>query len=350
MFTTRGKLAVAIIVVATALGASPALAQFTNPIQAAKDAYNKAKQQAQQQKQQQQQQGQQGQQQSAPQTGSQPANAPSQPGTVVQPAPAPAAPTSGPAASAASSAPPDFSKLPDINGIQLGMTVDQVLSKIKALYPNAPAAGVMVSYGKFEKTADKLWVHSVVVADNQSQEHLTVRFNDPPDEPRVFFVTRELIFQQGKQTTLANMQAALLQKYGQWRPVVPGQTVLDWSFDEQGNPINDPKLNGTNCSGSAVYNHAGEGGDLNHPSIAFPGVDVAQADLQQNPCLFGVHVSADTGTPMPNGLVISLTVTMGENSYASRTYMHEQAYIQNAANQQQQQAIQKAQERSAPKF
>lgn len=349
MVSTRGKLAVAIIVVATALGASPAFAQFTNPIQAAKDAYNKAKQQAQQQKQQQQQQqGQQGQQQSAPQTGSQPANAPSQPSPAGQPAPA--APTSGPAASAASNAPPDFSKLPDINTIQLGMTVDQVMSKIKALYPNAPAGGVMVSYVKFEKTADKPWVHSVVVADNQSQEHLTVRFNDPPDEPRVFFVTRELIFQQGKQTTLANMQAALLQKYGQWRPVVPGQTVLDWSFDEQGNSLNDPKLNGSNCSGSAVYNHAGEGGDPNHASIAFPGVDITQADLQQNPCLSGVHVSADTGNPTPNGLVISLTVTMGENSYASRTYMHEQAYIQNAANQQQQQAIQKAQERAAPKF
>jgi hypothetical protein len=337
-----GKPIVAMIFVAASLVGSPAAAQIKNPIQAAKDAYNKAKQQAEQQKQQPQQQP--SQQQNAPQTGSQPANPSS------QPAPAPAAAVAGSAAPAASNAPPNFSKLPDVNGIQLGMTVDQVLPKIKALYPNVPAAGVMVSYVKFEKTADKPWVHSVVVSDNQSQENLTIRFNDPPDEPRVFFVQRSLNFPQGKQTTLANMQAALLQKYGQWRPVMTGQTVLNWSFDEQGNPLNDPKLNGTNCSGSAVFNHAGEGGDANHASIAFAGVDVAPADLQQNPCLSGVHVSADTGTPMANGLVISLTVTMGENSYATRTYMHEQAFIQNAANQQQQQAIQKAQERAAPKF
>jgi hypothetical protein len=157
-----------------------------------------------------------------------------------------------------------------------------------------------------------------------------------------------LIFQQGKQTTLANMKAALLQKYGQPRSSI--SEALIWSFDEQGNPVTDPKLNGTNCSGATVYNHAGDGGGLNNPSIVSLGTDVAQDDLQKNPCYSGVHVSANTGIPMPDGLVISLDVTMGENSYATRTFIDEQAYIKNAANQAQQEQFKKAQERAAPKL
>jgi hypothetical protein len=227
------------------------------------------------------------------------------------------------------------------------MTVDQALAKIKALYPNP--AGMTVSYVKFEKTADKPWVHDIVLQTSvNAGEHLTVRFNDPPDEQRVLFVSRSLIFQQGKQTTLANMKAALLQKYGQ--PRSSRSETLIWSFDEQGNPLNDPKLNGTDCSGAAVYNNAGEGGDPGRPTIAQLGVDPAQDDLQKNPCYSGVHVSANTGIPMPDGLVISLDVNMSENGYATRTYIDEQAYIKNAANQAQQEQFKKAQERSAPKL
>jgi hypothetical protein len=256
-----------------------------------------------------------------------------------------AAPASAPAL--APSAPPNFSKLPDVNGIQLGMTVDQALAKIKALYPNP--AGMTVSYVKFEKTADKPWVHDIVLQTSvNAGEHLTVRFNDPPDEQRVLFVSRSLIFQQGKQTTLANMKAALLQKYGQ--PRSSRSETLIWSFDEQGNPLNDPKLNGTDCSGFAMQNNAGEGGDPGRPTIAQLGVDPAQDDLQKNPCYSGVHISANTGIPMPDGLVISLDVNMSENGYATRTYIDEQAYIKNAANQAQQEQFKKAQERSAPKL
>jgi len=279
--------------------------------------------------------------------GSASAAASAAPSAAVTPAPAakqPAAPSP-----LAPSAPPNFAKLPDVNGIQLGMSVDQALAKVKALYPN-PAV-ITVGYAKFEKTADKPWVHHILVQTINAQnatENLTVHFSDPPDEQRVFFVSRSLIFQQGKLTTLANMKAALLQKYGQPRSSISESLI--WSFDEQGNPVTDPKLNGTNCSGAAVYNHAGDGGSLNNPSIVFLGTDLGQDDLQKNPCNSGVHVSANTGTPMPDGLVISLEVTMGENSYATRTFMDEQAYIKNAANQAQQEQFKKAQEISVPKL
>jgi hypothetical protein len=43
-------------------------------------------------------------------------------------------------------------------------------------------------------------------------------------------------------------------------------------------------------------------------------------------------------------------VNLSENVYAKRTYIDEQAYIKNAANQAQQEQFKKAQERSAPKL
>lgn len=157
-----------------------------------------------------------------------------------------------------SSAPPNFSKLPDINGIQLGMTNDQVLAKIKALYPAAQGTTVQLNYFKFEKTADKPWIEyvQVNVVPNpcfaQCQEEVRIQLNGPPDDPRVISVTRSLGFEEGKRTTVANIKAALLQKYGQ-RPSFSNAQTMSWIFDEQGNPLNDPQFNGQQCAGIILY-------------------------------------------------------------------------------------------------
>jgi hypothetical protein len=269
--------------------------------------------------------------------------------------PAPAA--NQPAAAAASapaldsSAPPNFSKLPDINGIQLGMTNDQVLAKIKALYPAAQGTTVQLNYFKFEKTADKPWVQYVQVdvvpnpCGGQCQEGVRIQFNGPPDEPRVISVTRSLGFEAGKRTTVANIKAALLQKYGQ--PSSPGTAqTLNWIFDEQGNPLNDTKFNGQQCAGIILYT-ALAGGSLSNPTlIRGPIGELTQSDLK-NPCGSGVHVKADVFA-QADGLVYSLGVTMSENSYAMRAFVHELDFTQNIANQEQQQKIKKAQDTAAP--
>jgi hypothetical protein len=265
--------------------------------------------------------------------------------------------TNQPAAAAASapaldsSAPPNFSKLPDTNGFQLGMTNDQVLAKIKALYPAAQGTEMVLDYFKFEKTSDKPWLQNVhVVVTPQPcggacQEELRIQFNGPPDEPQVIYVTRSLGFEAGKRTTVANIKAALLQKYGQ--PSSPGTAqTLNWIFDEQGNPLNDPKFNGQQCAGIILYT-ALPGGSLSNPAlIRGPIGELTQSDLK-NPCGSGVHVKADVFA-QADGLVYSLGVTMSENSYAMRAFVHELAFTQNIANQEQQQKIKKAQDTAAP--
>jgi hypothetical protein len=269
--------------------------------------------------------------------------------------PAPAA--NQPAAAAASapaldsSEPPNFSKLPDTNGFQLGMTNDQVMAKLKALYPADQGTTVQLNYFKFEKTADKPWIEyvQVDVVPNpcfaQCQEGVRIQFNGPPDEPRVISVTRSLGFEAGKRTTVANIKAALLQKYGQ--PSSPGTAqTLNWIFDEQGNPLSDPKFNGQQCAGIVLYT-ALAGGSLSNPTlIRGPIGELTQSDLK-NPCGSGVHVKADV-LAQADGLVYSLGVTMSENSYAMRAFVHELTYTQNVGNQEQQQKIKKAQDTAAP--
>jgi hypothetical protein len=265
--------------------------------------------------------------------------------------------TSQPAAAAGSapwdsSAPPNFSKLPDVNGIQLGMTNDQVLAKIKALYPGSPPnTTVTLGYVNFEKTADKPWLGSArvfVLGDTcgpQCQEEVNITFNGRPDEPRAISVMRSLSFEEGKRTTVANIKAALLQKYGQ-RPVYSDAQVMSWIFDEQGNPLNDPKFNGAQCAG-VILGGGGAPASMSNPNL-IRGVSgiLTDSDLK-TPCASGVHVKADV-LAQADGLVYALNVTMSENSYAMRAFVHELAYTQNVANQEQQQKIKKAQDTSAP--
>jgi hypothetical protein len=283
------------------------------------------------------------------------ANSPAPPAASAAVTPAPAAnQPAAPAASAPaldSSAPPNFAKLPDTNGFQLGMTNDQVLAKIKALYPAAQGTEIVLDYFKFEKTADKPWlqnVHVVVTPQpcgGQCQEELRIQFNGPPDDPRVISVTRSLGIQEGKRTTVVNIKAALLQKYGQ--PSSPGTAqTLNWIFDEQGNPLNDPKFNGQQCAGITLYTALPGGSPSNPALIRGPIGTLTDSDLK-NPCGSGVHVKADVSA-QADGLVYSLGVTMSENSYAMRAFVHELAFTQNMANQEQQQKIKKAQDTAAP--
>jgi hypothetical protein len=283
------------------------------------------------------------------------ANSAAPPATSAAVASAPAA--NQPAAAAASapwdsSAPPNFSKLPDVNGIQLGMTNDQVLAKIKALYPGSPPnTTVTLGYVNFEKTADKPWLGSArvfVLGDTcgpQCQEEVNITFNGRPDEPRAISVMRSLSFEEGKRTTVANIKAALLQKYGQ-RPVYSDAQVMSWIFDEQGNSLNDPKFNGAQCAG-VILGGGGAPASMSNPNL-IRGVSgiLTDSDLK-TPCASGVHVKADV-LAQADGLVYALNVTMSENSYAMRAFVHELAYTQNVANQEQQQKIKKAQDTAAP--
>ena len=221
---------------AACFNAAPAFAQF-NPIQAAKDAWNKAKQQ--------QQQGQ----QPASQPASAPANTSSQPSSA-QPAnsgaqPAPSSTSTGdsgqgggapwkppsdtPAAAAAPAGPLDPAKLPDVVGIHMGMPREEVPGILLKLHPGNPlqpegpdtAAGLSFS-------AD--------LPGKSGGDNIHVEYTLPPDRQRVYYIYRYVNYKELMPNE--NIIASLRQKYGkETLDTVNGGRIFMWLFDEQGHAI-----------------------------------------------------------------------------------------------------------------
>jgi len=351
--TRTMKPVVAIIFVAASLVGMRAAAQIKNPIQAAKDAYNKAKQQ--------QQQGQQGQ-QPAPQTTSQPAGAPAQPTTsaAAQPASAPAqttAPTPAeiPAAPAGGINP---SKLPDIQGIHLGMSPDDLLPKLKVLYPGT--GFITPAKMAYMNAPDKPWIAAVSATfdcglnPNPSKcngDQFRVRFSAPPSKQVTVYLQRGLNFVgSGQFPTQQTLIAALTQKYGPnpmlTNPANPG--ILTWAFDEQGQPVvpTAPKTKVGCVTSTTLSPFQGI------QSYATGQLPFSQADINRMvtmKCALGVYVVADMG-PGNGGVVQAMTVTLVENSEDLRDAIAVQQYLDNVNNAQQQQQLKNAQQQSGPKL
>jgi hypothetical protein len=262
-------------------GSSLLNAQIQNPIKAARDAYNKAKEQAQQQgqqqKQQPQQQGQQGQQQSAPQTGSQPINAPSQPSSAGQPAPAAAgggdavpfspdsgattgaAATAGSAAAFASNAPPDFAKLPDIGGaLRVGLTNEEAEAAMLKMHPGfkvVPLPDARATFRPLSRDAINppfQALQGYFGIDSTLVDLSYAYYTMPPTKQQAFAVTRSYPY-PAPGIDRVKLVAALRQKYGPETKAIHAfagtpQGVGDgliqqmyWVYDEQGHVISSNK-------------------------------------------------------------------------------------------------------------
>jgi hypothetical protein len=244
-------------VIVSGVAATPARAQFQNPIQAAKDAYNKAKQQ--------QKQGQPQNQAATSQPAAQPTTTSPQPAS----APAQSAPASpaaaGPAASAQDSAAPwtpqsggsasppakiDPSKMPDIVGIRIGMTLKEASDAIVKQYP-----GAKVNPYAPERTPSGTTVLISLnlnrgIASPVTTDQIAVDATMLPNTAIVWHVSRAVINQHvSRQTVLAALRA----KYGKEtfysdggapfssKPLPEGHIALMmWTFDEDGKHTSPP--------------------------------------------------------------------------------------------------------------
>jgi hypothetical protein len=341
----------------------PARAQFQNPIQAAKDAYNKAKQQ--------QKQG-----QTTSQPTAQPATAPASTpsGTPNQPTSAPtgAIPTPGPSASPgpalANSAPSppagglDPSKLPDAVGIHLGMPIEQASALMKSQFPAATYM-LTATGSKFMNTSDKPWITSMTVmlisGCSGCQEELVVRFSSPPNLQQVIAIQRSLVFGPDKQPLMEATIAGLRQKYGpESAKSVPDpiQSIV-WLYDEQGQHLPSPGANfAQGCAGSLVGPPPGGDGLKNPNSVGFvlpnnPMTPSVIATIMRDPCRSNVNVRARLSPTGPgNSLVHIVDIQMSENALDTRDVIAAQQYLDGVAAGQKQQDLKNAQKQDAPKL
>jgi hypothetical protein len=227
---------------------SPSVSAQFNPIQAAKDAWNKAKQQQPQQQQQGQQQG--------SQSGAQPASAPAPSASgSAQPSSSGTAsadasqggggawqPPSG--AAAAPAGPPDLSKIPDISGLRLGMSLADATAVMKKLYPRGVG---QLNGGPFgHQQANSV---AVLRATGDFRDAAAVDLTSPPNAPVVWQISRDLVQPKVAHNVIV---AGLRQKFGKetyasgpaGRPITDDSQIqkMWWVFDEQGHLMAQAKM------------------------------------------------------------------------------------------------------------
>jgi len=245
------------------------------------------------------------------------------------------APAAAPAVPAAPAGGIDPTKLPDIQGIHLGMTLQELLPKLKALYPgpgtSTTVPGVYSMNVQYLKAPDKPWVGNIRAVINPCEtayynscgDVFYVTFSGPPSKQVAVYLQRALSFQFGKFPTPDSIIAALKQKYGP-NPVMFSATTLGWAFDEQGQPLAAPPKKGQPfCPNS----------NLLAPSHSVErylpgGLPLAQSDItlwMRQKCGLGVYVGANLSTSGTG--VTDLTVTITENGEDLRDAIVGQKYL-----------------------
>ena len=231
-------------------------------------------------------------------------------------------------------------KLPDTNGVHLGMSVDQAKAAIKGLYPGDSTTA------STEKLADgTMWIRNIAADNKQncsaSCDSIVVSFSPPPNPVQVIGITRAISYGSSTPPTVDAVVASLRQKYG--KEVMSDVGILAWAYDEQGQPIN-PK--GPSNWRPADCASAG--------NLEVPGpTPLAQIlpKLTRDLCLRGVFVSVQVppgraiqGVPVAQQIFIHL----GERSLEFRDGVVAQQYWEARAANQKQKEMKKAQQQAAP--
>jgi hypothetical protein len=241
-------------------------------------------------------------------------------------------------------APPDgidAAKLPDTNGIHLGMSQNQALTVVKRLYP-ANLINIITN-----KEADgTTWILHISASKVQnciaSCDDIDVAFSPPPNPIQVIAINR--VINSGKATppTVDAVVASLRKKYGQELASVKAP-IMTWAYDEQGQPIN-PR--GPSNWSPADCAHAG--------GFELPGATpLAQIlpRLEANLCNRGVFVTVQI---LPGAAVQGVPVApqifmfLGEKSLQFRDGVAAQQHVEALATAKKQREMKTAQQQKAP--
>jgi len=250
----------------------------------------------------------------------------------------------------------DSSKLPDVVGVHLGMTIPQAMAVVKSKYP---ANLTKLLYTKFKDAPDAPWVarakgqimgtglNSANVVDE-----ITIFFSAPPNPQVVVRVDR--VVQIIPPTTIGNLEASLVQKYG---PPITQKLIglnLSWEFDERGKATPVPGsyiCTSFNQPASAGDGSPGSVGDLQFdPGMGRP----IQNDIPRLVNMCRDQITITTLLPPvpsnPNQLVSSLTVSMIDHAEDLRDFIATSKYGEAAAAARADAAKKKLNHNAAPKL
>jgi hypothetical protein len=252
----------------------------------------------------------------------------------------------------------DSSKLPDIEGVHLGMSEPQAMNVMTSLFPGA---ALKPRPAKFANAPDKPWITRIegTVAQTCSSpcsDQLAVILSMPPNPQQVVSLERGIVFLQGKEPTLDAMLASLRQKYGQ-EVATTKPPRMGWLFDEQGRPLAPSKTYLPDCADQMIGVSSG-GQDMKDP-ISLGGVvgtppitakDIAALTAQ--PCRSHVYIRVELLTYPIQGVsvVTQLHMYVSENDLDTRDAIASQQYLDGIAASQKQQQLKHDQQVAAPKL
>jgi hypothetical protein len=337
-------------------------AQFQNPIQAAKDAYNKAKQDQQQQKQQQ---GQQSRPQPAQSNPNQPTNTSSAQASPAQ---------SESAATGADCCTPEAMKkiaasvgFVDIVGIKLGMTPEQAVAAVKAHNPSLRIENLTARLehpsgplGNFVRVPYTINAYSANYrTDLGPVEWIAMQFTLPPGPPLLAKVVRYTGFVVGQPVMASNLLDSLHKKYGQDNAAVAGDSI-GWVYDSNGKLLTRVSSPQAVCAGDGYANGVPGGQALPHPppgesgaSVSLTSTSDTQRGQETKPVcapLVWVVAHGVGESVAPNYQQTEMTVTMGSGGLAYMSIVSTHNWLQAEADAKIKQQNDAAAGRSAPKL
>lgn len=254
----------------------------------------------------------------------------------------------------------DAAKLPDIEGIHLGMSVEQAAAIMKSLFP-AGTHTLTVTAAKFMRTSDKPWLSSMtgMLATGCAgcQDQLDIRFSLPPNPQQVVAMHRGMVLGPSQQPLAETVVTSLRQKYGQetLRTTAPPSSSLTWLFNEQGQlqPPTTPRFT-PGCAGTVLDPSAG-GTSLAGASAmgaVLPTTPITPsviATIMRDPCRSNVYVRADLGATGPGfSLMHLVNIYVSENDLDTRDVIAAQQYLDGVSAAEKQRELKNAQQQAAP--
>lgn len=252
----------------------------------------------------------------------------------------------------------DPSKLPDIQGIHLGITPDEALPLIKANYPgpNGTPSKPNIISPIYAGTPTPKWIAYVAVETSNAcaagvvcstREDINATFTGPPNKGVLVKLVRNIVFNAKQPPTVASIDAALKAKYGA-NPFMKTPYIYYWAFNEQGGPlVPAPPFKSMDCVGDILAPAS------NIKSYTASGLPLNQFDLTQWMNIrcndLGVYVRASVGASPSSPFAFTMELQITDTAEDVRDALAGEAYIEQI-NAGIQQNMQKNTQQNTPKL
>jgi hypothetical protein len=235
----------------------------------------------------------------------------------------------------------DPDKLPDIEGIHLGMTPDVALVKIKTLYGSVGGVKGTINPvpAMYQDAPDPRWLAYVAASispcgTGACQDVMNATFSGPPNKGVLVGLERSMNFETGKNPTVDSLKTALLQKYGPNPILASTPNTYYWVMNESGGPlVPAPPVKFQDCGATLLA-------PASYIRAYVPTPPMKQLDLTQWLTLrchsLGVYVKATIGAQTNSPIALTLDVRITDTAEDMRDALAGERHIEdvNAAAKQ----------------